>query len=103
MSQSYDYWYGKNKWKLDRFMEDASIEPRIFTDTIQDTRIKLDTNLGVDILWKDYCSECSSVSGFIELGSTQLHSLGPQCLQVTFKGKVFVYKSCTETEKSSLK
>ena len=43
---------------------------------IQDTRIKLDENLGVEILWKDYCSECSAVSGY-----------GPQCLEVTFKGQ----------------
>ena len=30
----------------------------------------------MEILWKDYCSECNSKSGF-----------GPQCLEVTFKGQ----------------
>ena len=76
LNQTYDYWSGKHKWQLDRIVQDASLEARIFTDTIQDTRIKLDANLGVEILWKDYCSECSAVSGY-----------GPQCLEVTFKGQ----------------
>ena len=77
LNQTYDYWSGKHKWQLDRIFQDALFpEARIFTDTIQDTRIKLDENLGVAILWKDYCSECSSVSGY-----------GPQCLEVTFKGQ----------------
>ena len=77
LNQTYDYWSGKHKWQLDRIFQDALFpEARIFTDTIQDTRIKLDENLGVAILWKDYCSECSSVFGY-----------GPQCLEVTFKGQ----------------
>lgn len=76
LNQTYDYWSGKHKWQLDRIAQDAFPEARIFTDTIQDTRIKLDANLGVAILWKDYCSECSAVSGY-----------GPQCLEVTFKGE----------------
>ena len=77
LNQTYDYWSGKHKWQLDRIFQDALFpEARIFTDTIQDTRIKLDENLGVAILWKDYCSECSTVFGY-----------GPQCLEVTFKGQ----------------
>ena len=56
--------------------DDTSGGGRIFTDTIHDTRIKIDPNVGLEILWKDYCSECSAVPGS-----------GPQCLQVMFKGK----------------
>ena len=70
-------------WKVERHNftstenEDTSRQSRIFTDIIQNTRVKLESNLGVEILWKDYCSECSKVSGF-----------GPKCLEVTFKGVI---------------
>ena len=35
LNQTYDYWSGKHKWQLDRIVQDASLEARIFTDTIQ--------------------------------------------------------------------